>query len=536
MEKNVKVFEEVDAKVVEIWKANKKNIWAIVEVYDPIIKIICDEFYEKVNDCAIEIDDMYQEARLCVQSIFLDRKTVKRNHYKDVVKKLRTYISNIFLCTDEQCEDPTISIYDRNEDDEEFIIDSMINSYQNPLDVIVEYSHLKVGIRTLLDTLPARERQVILLLVGLEDGHPRTLEDVGKEFNVGRERIRQLQAKALRKLRNPSRSRYLVDFLDSEFEYVSTKPTIPSEEERVEFERREKMAYDRAAYQEEYREKKIEAQRASLKKVKEEEEKRRKEISDEKERVQNEYMQKVRNFCIKNGINYDFFLRKNELISDTVGVNNKTIISVVGRYDTVIENMKTYPDKREFELPLYIHPHSPFADIDQVLDPYSFSRSKYNLLQQLKSYNLKVLSDLGLSYRFISHGRENVSVTIPIGWYITGKYSDQICDETGSVRIRVSNMKFFDMSETTFITYVPRYEIYMHKETYSFYYYVYDNRDGDVIYKAPSVNCYAKETPEASRRMTELMAHKYMKDNYPDYMNPVAYWKDPISITDANQH
>ena len=58
-----------------------------------------------------------------------------------------------------------------------------------------------------------REKQVIVLRFGLEDGHPRTLEEVGREFNVTRERIRQIEAKALRKLRNPVRSKRIRDFL-----------------------------------------------------------------------------------------------------------------------------------------------------------------------------------------------------------------------------------------------------------------------------------------------------------------------------------
>ena len=55
---------------------------------------------------------------------------------------------------------------------------------------------------------------MLSLRFGLEDGHPRTLEEVAKEFNVTRERIRQIEAKALRKLRHPSRSKKLKDFLD----------------------------------------------------------------------------------------------------------------------------------------------------------------------------------------------------------------------------------------------------------------------------------------------------------------------------------
>mgnify|MGYP002792656639 CR=1 FL=1 len=77
----------------------------------------------------------------------------------------------------------------------------------------VESVMLREHIDALLGDLKERERQVIVLRFGLEDGHPRTLEEVGKEFNVTRERIRQIEAKALRKLRNPIRSKRIRDFL-----------------------------------------------------------------------------------------------------------------------------------------------------------------------------------------------------------------------------------------------------------------------------------------------------------------------------------
>ena len=77
----------------------------------------------------------------------------------------------------------------------------------------VESVMLREYIDALLGDLKERERQVIVLRFGLEDGHPRTLEEVGKEFNVTRERIRQIEAKALRKLRNPVRSKRIRDFL-----------------------------------------------------------------------------------------------------------------------------------------------------------------------------------------------------------------------------------------------------------------------------------------------------------------------------------
>ena len=73
---------------------------------------------------------------------------------------------------------------------------------------------LKEQLGSVLKTLTPREEKVLALRFGLVDGHPRTLEEVGKEFNVTRERIRQIEAKALRKLRHPSRSKKLKDFLD----------------------------------------------------------------------------------------------------------------------------------------------------------------------------------------------------------------------------------------------------------------------------------------------------------------------------------
>ena len=73
---------------------------------------------------------------------------------------------------------------------------------------------LKEQVAAVLDSLTGRERRVLQLRFGLEDGRARTLEEVGKEFNVTRERIRQIEAKALRKLRHPSRSRKLKDYLE----------------------------------------------------------------------------------------------------------------------------------------------------------------------------------------------------------------------------------------------------------------------------------------------------------------------------------
>ena len=76
------------------------------------------------------------------------------------------------------------------------------------------YTLLKEQLLEVLDTLTDREQKVLRLRFGLDDGRSRTLEEVGKEFNVTRERIRQIEAKALRKLRHPSRSKKLRDYLE----------------------------------------------------------------------------------------------------------------------------------------------------------------------------------------------------------------------------------------------------------------------------------------------------------------------------------
>ena len=73
---------------------------------------------------------------------------------------------------------------------------------------------LKQQLISILDTLTPREEKVLRLRYGIDDGKPRTLEEVGKEFNVTRERIRQIEAKALRKLRHPSRSKKLKEYLE----------------------------------------------------------------------------------------------------------------------------------------------------------------------------------------------------------------------------------------------------------------------------------------------------------------------------------
>ena len=76
---------------------------------------------------------------------------------------------------------------------------------------------MKKEVRNVLETLSDREKRVLILRFGLDDGQPKTLEEVGHEFNVTRERIRQIEATALRKLRHPSRSQRLKEFVQQQY-------------------------------------------------------------------------------------------------------------------------------------------------------------------------------------------------------------------------------------------------------------------------------------------------------------------------------
>ena len=100
------------------------------------------------------------------------------------------------------------------EEDESRISDFVEDeSIKSPTDNAAQ-DILKTQLFQVIETLTPREQKVIRLRYGLDDSHPRTLEEVGKEFNVTRERIRQIEAKALRKLRHPNRSKKLQDFYE----------------------------------------------------------------------------------------------------------------------------------------------------------------------------------------------------------------------------------------------------------------------------------------------------------------------------------
>lgn len=100
------------------------------------------------------------------------------------------------------------------EEDDSHLGDFIRDDHIPVPDEAATFSILKEQLMEVLSTLTDREQKVLRLRFGLDDGHARTLEEVGKEFNVTRERIRQIEAKALRKLKHPSRSRKLKDYLE----------------------------------------------------------------------------------------------------------------------------------------------------------------------------------------------------------------------------------------------------------------------------------------------------------------------------------
>ena len=100
------------------------------------------------------------------------------------------------------------------EEEDSHLGDFIPDEYASEPAEAASFTFLREQLMSVLDTLTEREKKVLILRFGIEDGRSRTLEEVGKEFNVTRERIRQIEAKALRKLRHPSRSRKLKDYLD----------------------------------------------------------------------------------------------------------------------------------------------------------------------------------------------------------------------------------------------------------------------------------------------------------------------------------
>ena len=98
------------------------------------------------------------------------------------------------------------------EEEDSHLVDFIPDNKMRSSEALVDDIMLRKEIDKVLSTLTERERRVLILRFGLDNGTPKTLEEVGKEFNVTRERIRQIEAKALRKIRYPVRSGKLIDF------------------------------------------------------------------------------------------------------------------------------------------------------------------------------------------------------------------------------------------------------------------------------------------------------------------------------------
>lgn len=120
---------------------------------------------------------------------------------------------------------------------EEFIPSDML------VEDIVEQAHLRESLERILSSLTPREEKIIRLRFGFDDGIERTLEDVGKMFNVTRERIRQIENKAIRKLRHPSRTKYIRDFLEYQAEKSPSKNQVKSIQQEVTHTQQSKETY-----------------------------------------------------------------------------------------------------------------------------------------------------------------------------------------------------------------------------------------------------------------------------------------------------
>lgn len=131
----------------------------------------------------------------------------------ETVVKLGNVVSMLSpLSLDDRVETKPSTAYAKEEDDSR-LIDLIVDDDASDISEVVENKLLKERVRQVLDTLPEREAQVIRLRFGLDDGNPRTLEEIGKMFGLSRERIRKLEITAMRKLRHWKRSKKLKCFI-----------------------------------------------------------------------------------------------------------------------------------------------------------------------------------------------------------------------------------------------------------------------------------------------------------------------------------
>ena len=153
------------------------------------------------------INKLTRVERSLIQSMGRDPSTL------EIAEKMG--ISEERVCEIKRIAQDTMSLEKPVGDEDDSTMGDFIKdeSTKSPLEAATQ-TMLKEQLLGVIDTLTPREQKVIRLRYGLDDMHPRTLEEVGREFNVTRERIRQIEAKALRKLRNPTRSKKLKDFFE----------------------------------------------------------------------------------------------------------------------------------------------------------------------------------------------------------------------------------------------------------------------------------------------------------------------------------
>jgi RNA polymerase primary sigma factor len=161
------------------------------------------------EELALEMDFLSQDDRRSIESAFeaherLDPETrLKLNRASAKVRRILRFSQEPMSLESPVGREDNSSLGDFIEDD----------SLLGPADA-ASSQFLKEQMKDTLNSLTTRERRVLTLRFGLEDGQSRTLEEVGRKFGVTRERIRQIEAKALRKLRHPTRSRKLKDYLN----------------------------------------------------------------------------------------------------------------------------------------------------------------------------------------------------------------------------------------------------------------------------------------------------------------------------------
>ena len=200
--KNVLEYQEIS----DFFKDQPLEVEQMEKVYDFLEASGVDVLRISGNDDSLMLDDDAELDKLDdEEEIELDKIDLSVPEGVSIEDPVRMYLKEIgkvsLLTADEEIE-----LAKRMEQGDE---DAKKRLAEANLRLVVS-----IAKRYVLGTLTEREQKVLRLRFGLDDGRARTLEEVGKEFNVTRERIRQIEAKALRKLRHPSRSRKLKDYLD----------------------------------------------------------------------------------------------------------------------------------------------------------------------------------------------------------------------------------------------------------------------------------------------------------------------------------